>query len=98
MSLSGTVACYRVATVLTNVENEVCHPFREMQAACRERRVVARDIPPQCLAEKGGWQGTSHPSALCIKNKTPVYKQLHRGRDDYVEEETNTKERAPRLD
>lgn len=45
------VACYRVATVLLNVENEVCHPFREIQAACRERR-VARDILPQCLMHK----------------------------------------------
>lgn len=62
-SPSGQVACYGVATVLPNVENEVCHPFREIQAACRERR-VARDIAPQCLmlwftaaleGEMNGW-------------------------------------------
>lgn len=51
MLILRTVACYGVATILPNIENEVCHPFREIQAACRERR-VARDILLQCLMLK----------------------------------------------
>lgn len=64
------VACYRVVTVLLNVENEVCHPFREIQAACRERR-VARDILPQCLMHKKQDSGLQ---------------QLYRGWDEQVGE------------